>query len=505
MNAILAQASTSTIGFVFLLLPWWSMWPPANTATIDGVLAYFALPAWLWEAFCTAMGDPGADLRLLAAMLAEMISEGVAAVRAEGGRRLTPVEAIQLGLVYRAAHRLVHLGTGGSLSNWVDPNPWEPTTSLQTSMARMGATSTTPSSTTQERKMKLSQVADQGDDSEFPVLPEANKASFYAKYVEKMGGLPADSEDPTIEQLSAILRKVKVLHQPPYCDFAVWVPFAKRHLKAQKYQSFVLQEDGTFESKMVPGPSCFSHWQASFRVLRTALVMTNIISLSNLMEWEALVERLHRQYPGCWGLVAAAEDRGRGEFMGKTLAKLRLEMDQGAPAPLGWRPEEPWNIVWGKVLRDKDYWAEQVHIPAISWTAKGSKGKPLTPMEEMAEASMRGGRQALLQDPGETDIEGGKRKNRTRREARKKRLRAEKEELQGYRKGGKGGGTKGSGGPTGKGGASDEACYAWNNGNGLCGGLAPGEACRAKVVRKHQCTVCHSPGHPSKECPSRKK
>ena len=280
--------------------------------------------------------------------------------------------------------------------------------------------------------MKLSQVADQGDDSEFPVLPEANKATFYAKYVEKMGGLPADAEDPTIEQLSAILRKVRVLQQPPYCDFAVWVPFAKRHLRAQKYQSFVLQEDGTFESKMVPGPSCISHWQASFRVLRTALVMTNTISLSNLMEWEALVERLHRQYPSCWGLVAAAEDRGWGEFMGKTLAKLRLEMEQGAPAPLGWR-----------VLRDKDYWAEQVHIPAISWMAKGAKGKPLTPMEEIAEASMRGGRQALLQDPGETDIECGKRKNRVRREARKKRQRADREELQSYRKGGKGGGNKG--------------------------------------------------------------
>ena len=95
-------------------------------------------------------------------------------------------------------------------------------------------------------------------------MPGSSKAAFYGKYVAKMGGLPADAEDPTIEQLSAILRKVKVLHQPPYCDFAVWVPLAKRHLKAQKYQSFVLQEDGTFEAKMVPGPSCFSHWHTAW-------------------------------------------------------------------------------------------------------------------------------------------------------------------------------------------------------------------------------------------------
>eukprot|EP00435_Cladocopium_sp_Y103_P031619 s2661_g8.t1 len=87
----------------------------------------------------------------------------------------------------------------------------------------------------------------------------------------------------------------------------VWVPFAKRFMKSQKYQSFVLQDNGTFLAKMIPGPSCFSHWQASFRLLRTALVMTDIISISNLMEWETMVDRLQRQYPGCWGLVAAAE------------------------------------------------------------------------------------------------------------------------------------------------------------------------------------------------------
>ena len=85
------------------------MWPPPGTTNIDGVLAYFSLPAWLWESFCAAVGDPGGNLRLLSAMPAEMVSEAVAACRGDGGRRLSPVEAIQLGLVYRAAHRLVHL------------------------------------------------------------------------------------------------------------------------------------------------------------------------------------------------------------------------------------------------------------------------------------------------------------------------------------------------------------------------------------------------------------
>ena len=149
--------------------------------------------------------------------------------RLESGRRLTAVEAIQLGLVFRASHLLVHLCMGGSMATWTDPNPWGAPTPGTSTTARESPLSSSGASPNQERKMKLSQVADQGDESEFTVMPEAAKASFYTKYVTKVGGLPADEEDPTVEQVSAVIRKVKMLGQPPYCDFAVFVPFAKRH------------------------------------------------------------------------------------------------------------------------------------------------------------------------------------------------------------------------------------------------------------------------------------
>eukprot|EP00435_Cladocopium_sp_Y103_P039809 s2729_g10.t1 len=482
--AILAQGPS--INWIFNSQRCGAMWPPAATSTIGAVLAFYGLPGPLWDAFCAAVGDAGEDLRVLASMPAMMLSEAVTAARMASGRRLTPVEAIQLGMVYRACHLLVHLATGGSQGTWQDPDPWGSTSSPASTSARDGATSMGSSGASQERKMKLSQVADQGDESEFPIMPESAKAGYYTKYAAAVGGMPADSEDPTMEQISAVVRKVKVLGQPPYCDFAVWVPFAKRHLKAQKYQSFVLQEDGSFLARMVPGPACFAHWQASYRVLRTTLVMLEVISLANLMEWESMVERLHRQYPGCWGLIAAAEDRGRGEYMSKTLAKLKLELDQGATPPLGWNPEQPWNVVWSKVLKDKDFWSDQVHIPAISWTAKGQRGKPLTPIEQMAESTLRGGHQALQpeleENEGDSGIHG-KRKNRARREARKKRQKAEKEELHSFRRNSKGGGPKGSGKAGSKSGTttSTEVCYAWNNGNGLCGGLPAGEPCRSKV------------------------
>ena len=111
--------------------------------------------------------------------------------------------------------------------------------------------------------------------------------------------------------------------------------------------------------------------------------------------------------------------------MSKTLAKVRLEIDQGAPLPLGWNADEPWDI-WGKILRDKDYWSEQVHVPAIAWTARGRKRKPLSPMQEIADGALRGGHQALQPELEETEGEGGnnRRKNRTRRESQEEKAKS---------------------------------------------------------------------------------
>lgn len=480
------------------------MWPAPHVNSIDGVLQHFSVAAPLWGSFCQAVGDPGQDVRLVANIPPTVVGDALQATRSLTGWRITAIEAIQLGLVFRACHRLNHMAMGLPLEVWKDPDPWaESTTSPSTS----GGTTSLTSTTTTERKMKFASVLEQGDESEFVIEAEANKASYYARYVEKVGGLPADSEDPSIEQISAVMKKVNGLRQPPYCDFSVFVPFAKRHLRAQKYQSFLLQEDGSFLSKMVPGPENFGHWQASFRVMRTTFIMTGVISLSNLMQWEAHIEKLNRQFPNCWGLIAAADYRGRGEFMNKTLAKMRMEIDLGGQPPPGWNLDKPWDMVWARVLKDRDFWNEQVYLPAVSWTARGSRGRPLTPMEEEAKVGLRGGHQAL--QPEQEEVQDGvdnprKRSNRVRREARKKRMRAEREELENFRANrrpnGKGGDGKGS---KGKNGNQEEECYAWNNGNGLCGGLPPGEKCKGKIPRLHRCTICKSVGHPSRECPQK--
>ena len=261
---------------------------------------------------------------------------------------------------------------------------------------------------------------------------------------------------------------------------------------------------------MVPGPENFAHWQASFKVMRTAFIMTEIITLNNLMQWESMIERMNRQFPSCWGLVAAADDRARGEYMSKTLAKMKMEFSQGTTPPIGWVEDQPWNHVWLRVLKDRDYWNDQFYVPAMTWTARGAKGTPLTPMEEEANISLRGGHRALQVETEDNLVnkegEGKRGHNRARREAKKRRLAAEREELKSLRsgngKGGKGGGSKdGTKGKGGSGAAKEEECFAWNNGNGLCGGLLPGEPCQARIKRIHRCTICKSTNHPSRECP----
>lgn len=142
------------------------------------------------------VGRPG-ERRLLAAL------PPVAACRLGDGRRLTAVEAIQVGLVFRASHLLTNLSSGGSMATWTDPNPWA--SSPQSSSAREPSSTGAPTAKVQ--------VADQDDESEFSVMLEA--AAYYNRYVAKVGGLPADAEDLTVEQISAVVRKVKTLGQPP--------------------------------------------------------------------------------------------------------------------------------------------------------------------------------------------------------------------------------------------------------------------------------------------------
>ncbi len=478
------------------------MWPGPSVTTLGGVRAHFGLEDAVWQAFIQTAGDCGDDPRPLAAVPPAVFRRCVTDATLPDAQRLTVMQASQLGMVYRAVRRMMHLQTGGTTANWEDVDPWQEEVSSSTrSPTTGGGTGTT------ERKLKFGQILDQQDDGEFLCDQEDFREKCYGKYSQTMGGLPLDAEDPTLEQLSALSKRVKVHKLAPFVDYGVWVPFQKKIWKANKYTTFVMLEDGTFASKLVPGPSCYSHWVASFRVMRTAFIMLDLVSLNGLVKWEAHMERLHQRYPNCWHLLVEAENKARQEHLAKTLVKLKLRIDMGEKPPFGWDKEEPWNTIWHMVLEDGEFWQEQLHIPALSWMAKGSKGIQRTPAEEIAASALNGGVLKLrhAEDGGREDLSPVKSANKVRREAKKKRWQAEKEELKQLRQkgSGKGGGGQNHGGKSS--GSGEEECFAWNNGNGACKDLPPGEPCKGKKVRIHRCTLCKSPGHPSKDCPNKKK
>ena len=188
-----------------------------------------------------------------------------------------------------------------------------------------------------------------------------------------------------------------------------------------------------------------------------------------------------------------------------------LEIRNGGTPPKLWEATRPWNAMFRQLPFEEDFWREQVHGPALAWLAHGGRGKPQTPAEAFAIGHLRDGLNAVRPEVershGEED--GGeptkKKVNKARREARKRRIAAEREELEKYRKH-SGGDKKGGHAPRGqKGdGKGPQKCFGWNNGNGPCANLAPGQQCVSKVKREHKCTICDSPGHPSKDCPQKK-
>lgn len=52
-----------------------SMWTPPNTRGVDGMLAFYSVATPVWDSFTATLGDPGNDLRLLAALPPLMLKQ----------------------------------------------------------------------------------------------------------------------------------------------------------------------------------------------------------------------------------------------------------------------------------------------------------------------------------------------------------------------------------------------------------------------------------------------
>jgi hypothetical protein len=492
-------------------------------ADIDAIRAWVAVPAPAWGGFVRQIGDPGAPIRNLAMLPHSVVHAAVATTQITAGtppvaRDISPVEAAQVGLVWRIARRIAFTASGNSWATFVDVDPCEALV-VNTGVQQTGPSVTTPSSFL-GTKVKISTILDQGDDGEVAQATATQIETWFQVYVTMKRAHPAEEEEPTAAQLTALHHRVNVVKSTPYADFALWGPFGRKAQRAGKFRAWLMAPGGGYFSKELPGPECMTHWLASWRVFAVACIMLELISEAALQSYERMIEKLTRLWPSAWHLVVIADDKCRAEHLERLRRRTAANVAAGHPRPPDWDPEQPWTAVLRLAAEDTVFWDEQVRQPAAAWVASGSRGLASSPEEDMARARLPGGL-AAIRGPVEGDGAGRKRVadpadtwkgTKSERNARQKRRKAETRAaaerwsfpplppvpkgVKGKKGGGRGDGGKGHG----KDQLHNQVCYDWSGGTGECGSLPPHSTC--PKGRAHKCRVCLSPAHQASGCPS---
>ena len=487
-------------------------WADLSTfGDIPSIQAHYNVLDDVWRAVIAQLGDPGNDIRFLAAAphtaLVYAISQGVLS----DGSSLTAIQATQVGLMWRLARMVVAYQGGVTQESFEDIDPWQ--VNEADGSKPSGSRDTGPrvpapvSASVKERVLKMSSLVDQTDESELlpPEIDQVNR--WHSKYVLTMGALPEECEEPSAAQLAALSKRVSG-GQPPYVDFAVWLPFGRRSEKSHKFRVYVPLGNGEIQVREQPGPANFQAWTASWRVFKAAAIMLDITTLAALSRYEKAIEKMVLQWPTCWGLIGAAEDKARSERWMRWQRRVIADRDAGRPTPADWREDKPWSALLVSLALDLEFWTEQVHIPATAWMANGQRGAPKVAAEDAILHHLPLG--ITDGDTGARDDHGlGERKkqaNRDKRAARKRRWAEEREELSKLRKGAHGAhGSPNKGG--GKGKTKDQAgeplCYSWAGKFGPCASVPVGGKCLCTVKRTHKCRKCLSPAHQDADCPAK--
>ena len=135
--------------------------------TIDDLLDHFNVRDSVWEGFEAQVGSPGTDLRLLAALPKVAVVTGCGNTMLDTGP-LTPIQATQVGLVWRMARRVVAAAGGTDEDSFIDVDPWMET--RDNAAGDAGAAEQPPKQaggSVKERVLKMNSLIDQQDESEY--------------------------------------------------------------------------------------------------------------------------------------------------------------------------------------------------------------------------------------------------------------------------------------------------------------------------------------------------
>ena len=117
-----------------------------------------------------------------------------------------------------------------------------------------GSSSTGPEETLR-RKVKLTAVSSQVDDTEIPVATNADMVKGLLNYQSTYGKdqRPKPDADVTQAQIAAIKHLVK-LDEIPNVDFAIWTANGMRTERRMKFTGRIVMPDGTVKTMEIYGP-----------------------------------------------------------------------------------------------------------------------------------------------------------------------------------------------------------------------------------------------------------
>lgn len=231
------------------------------------------------------------------------------------------------------------------------------------------ATPTQPAASSPARKIKLSAIISQIDDTELTVADEKEVLKCYARYeaVFGQGERPAKDCEPTAEQLTGLQHLCKQ-GSPPYADFSIFGPFGHRMMKRIKLSGYFIERDGTLRTVELYGPTNLGAWLQSYNVLMTVLVMIDAVDLGHLQKYRSHIERLAERYgPRVWSVIYQGDVRCRLEHMERLKRALNTKHDKviNAGGKSDYDEQRPWNQVWARATADETFWRVEVIEPCM--------------------------------------------------------------------------------------------------------------------------------------------
>ena len=216
--------------------------------------------------------------------------------------------------------------------------------SLRMAAATVAAAATGPASPM--KKIKLSAIAAQGDDTEIALTNEQAIVNMYLRYEQVFGKneRPSKDAEPTTEQLS-VIQHLLDSGSPPYTDFAIFGPYGHRIERKLRLSGVTIGRDGLLRNVELAGPPTISNWLASYQVLMNALVMTGAVDLGVLVKYKNHIERLHDRYGSrIWAILYQADVRCRLELMERIRREAASEHEEakraGGTTSCKWYPTE---------------------------------------------------------------------------------------------------------------------------------------------------------------------